>query len=130
MTITNEELASKLYLVHLKYEVNYIHVWLKVAARARELLAPEPITDLERAAIAAIPPPASTGRTVDVRVAVSMDRDGDWVASGWKGATDAAAIDASAKDVAAPVSVTWLTATLSVPEAVEVAAATETTKAP
>lgn len=61
-------------------------------------------------------------RTVKVRVAVAVDSDGDWMAVGYRDASEAHSADDARGEVGDGASIYWLTAELPIPEAVEVQA--------
>ena len=67
----------------------------------------------------------SQGKTVEVRVAVAVDRNGHWSANGWQGASADQARDAASEIVAEGECIYWLTATLPVPAEVTVVARVE-----
>lgn len=62
-------------------------------------------------------------KTIKVRVAVSIDRSGDWNAFGGKTMKDQDAIEFSRETIGDQERTYWLTAELEVPETAEVPAA-------
>lgn len=67
----------------------------------------------------------SSMKTVKVRIAVAVDSDGDWSASGWKGARDYHAMGTAVDGVGDNASRYWITAELPIPEAPTIAGSVE-----
>lgn len=61
-------------------------------------------------------------RTVKVKVAVAVDRNGRWVAHGWEYEADATAMQCARNAVGWAPACYWLEAEVAVPEATTVAA--------
>jgi hypothetical protein len=64
-------------------------------------------------------------KTVKVRIAVTVDSDGDWSASGWKGAQDDDAMGIAIDGVGENSSRYWITAELPIHEVQTVAGSVE-----
>lgn len=59
-------------------------------------------------------------KTVKVRIAVAVTKDGDWNATGWKDARDDVAMELAVETVASGEARYWLEAELEIPEDVVV----------
>ena len=59
-------------------------------------------------------------KTVKVRIAVTVDSDGNWIACGWKGVRDGDAMSTAIDCAREDASRYWITAELPVPEVPEV----------
>jgi len=84
--------------------------------------------DTADAAIAAMATPEPSGPTVKVRVAVMVDAQGYWEAFGWQHDADKEVIKSFNADMdhaIARYNLVWLTATIPLPTATEVAATVE-----
>lgn len=67
----------------------------------------------------------NTPKKVKVRIAVAVDPDGDWDATGWSAATDDSAMGIARDSVGSGEACYWLEAELEIPEAKTVQANVE-----